>query len=110
MVETFTNLIDGNWVPARSGRTFENRNPADSGECIGEFPSSDSADVNAAVAAARRAYDEWRVVPAPERATILLRAASSVTTWPMWRPRFTWPAILHPSPPMSFIRNLSWRG
>ena len=71
----FVNLIDGAWVPARSGATFENRNPADSDDLIGVFARSGEADVVAAVEAARRAWDGWRLTPAPRRAEILFRAA-----------------------------------
>ena len=39
MPETFHNYIGGRWVPARSGRTFHNLNPA-TGEMLGEFPAS----------------------------------------------------------------------
>jgi aldehyde dehydrogenase (NAD+) len=78
MAETFQNLIDGNWVPARSGKTFENRNPADHDDLVGVFPESDEGDVNAAVAAARRAYEEWRLVPAPRRAEIVMQAATVI--------------------------------
>jgi aldehyde dehydrogenase (NAD+) len=76
MSETYHNFIDGKWVPARSGKTFENRNPANQDELVGNFPDSDESDVNAAVAAARRGYESWRLVPAPRRAEIVRRAAS----------------------------------
>ncbi len=76
MAETYLNLIDGRWVPARSGRTFETRNPAARNEILGVHADSDEADVNAAVASARRAYDEWRLVPPPRRAEVVARAAS----------------------------------
>ena len=72
----YGNLIDGSWVPARSGATFENRNPADTEEVIGLFARSDEADVAAAVEAARRAWDGWRLMPAPRRAEILYKAAA----------------------------------
>ncbi len=72
------NFINGEWVEARQGRTFENRNPANSGELIGIFPSSTHEDVNAAVEAAKAAYAKWRLVPAPRRAEILYRAAETL--------------------------------
>lgn len=68
------NYIDGRWVPARSGRTFLDRNPADLEDVIGEFPASGPEDVEDAVAAARRAFEAWRRVPAPRRGEILFRA------------------------------------
>ena len=59
----YQNYIDGSWVGARSGRTFENRNPANCDDLIGEFQDSSTDDVDAAVAAAARAYERWRLVP-----------------------------------------------
>ncbi len=71
----YRNLIAGEWVASRDGKTHVNRNPANIDEVIGEFPLSGEADVNAAVDAAREAYESWRLVPAPKRAEILFRAA-----------------------------------
>src|SRR5262249_56912527 len=69
---TFRNHIGGEWVPAAAGRTVENYDPA-TGELIGHFPRSGQADVEAAVAAAKAAYDGWRRRPAPKRGEILYR-------------------------------------
>src|SRR5689334_4723665 len=73
-VETkaFKNFIAGEWVDAASGETFESTSPA-TGELIGSFPKSGPEDVDRAVAAAREAYEEWRLVPAPARGEILYR-------------------------------------
>jgi alpha-ketoglutaric semialdehyde dehydrogenase len=71
----FKNFIGGEWVAAKSGQSYVNRNPANTDEVIGEFPLSGTADVDAAVGAAREAYKTWRVLPAPKRAEILFRAA-----------------------------------
>lgn len=75
MSHTCQNFIAGRWVPAASGATYENRNPANRDDLIGLCAQSAEADVAAAVAAARAAYAEWRLVPAPGRAEILYRAA-----------------------------------
>ena len=71
----FNNYIDGRWVPSRSGALVENRNPADHSDLIGLFQESTPEDAAAALDAARRAYGSWRLVPAPQRAEILFRAA-----------------------------------
>jgi acyl-CoA reductase-like NAD-dependent aldehyde dehydrogenase len=71
---TFHNLIGGEWMPAASGKTILNVNPADHDDIVGSFPSSGPEDMNAAVAAAKKAFATWRLVPAPKRAEILLRA------------------------------------
>lgn len=74
MTQEFLNFIDGKWVPAISGRTFESHNPAN-GELIGTIPLSDEEDVSLAVAAAERAFEFWRNYPAPKRAEIIHRAS-----------------------------------
>jgi len=71
----FKNFIDGEWVEASTGQTFENRNPADTRDLVGIFQRSAKADVDAAVEAAKRAFAKWRLVPAPRRAEIVFRAA-----------------------------------
>lgn len=71
MPKKFQNFIAGNWCDAQSGETFENRNPANWDEIIGVFPKSGPEDVDAAVKAARSAFDEWRLVPAPKRGEIM---------------------------------------
>jgi alpha-ketoglutaric semialdehyde dehydrogenase len=72
---TYPNYIDGTWAPSDSGETFENRNPANTDDLIGVFQKSTGRDVEAAVNAASRAYEDWRLVPAPRRAELLFKAA-----------------------------------
>src|SRR5262249_61288483 len=48
------------------------------GELIGTFPRSSAEDVDRAVAAAKEAYSDWRLVPAPKRGEILFRFAQLV--------------------------------
>src|SRR5260370_36211373 len=71
----FKNFINGEWVESRSGRAYENRNPANTDELVGMFVSGTEEDANQAVDAAKEAYKKWRLVPAPKRAEILSRAA-----------------------------------
>ena len=73
--KVYKNFIDGEWVEAASGQTFENRNPADSRDLVGIFQKSVKADVDAAIEAAKRAFSKWRLVPAPRRAELVFRAA-----------------------------------
>src|SRR5437764_3443704 len=75
---TYHNFIDGSWVPSVSGDLFENRNPANVDDLIGVFQKSTRSDVDRAIAAARRAYEHWRLVPAPRRAELLFRAAQLI--------------------------------
>jgi aldehyde dehydrogenase (NAD+) len=74
----YNNYIDGRWVPSASGETFENRNPANTDDLIGVFQKSTRRDVDAALDAAARAYETWRLVPAPRRAEILFKAAQLI--------------------------------
>ncbi|NDF83202.1 MAG: aldehyde dehydrogenase family protein, partial [Actinobacteria bacterium] len=54
-------LIGGEWRSAVSGETLDTLNPA-TGEVLGRIPAGAEADVDQAVAAARRAFDDssWR--------------------------------------------------
>src|SRR6476619_132829 len=72
--KTFMNYIGGEWVDSASGDTFESFNPA-SGDTIGTFPRSSAEDVDRAVAAAKTAFEDWRLVPAPHRGEMLYRFA-----------------------------------
>ena len=72
--KTYRNYIGGEWVDAAGGETFETKNPA-TGEALGVFPSSGVEDMDRAVAAAKGAYEHWRLVPAPKRGEILFRVA-----------------------------------
>ncbi len=72
---TCYNFIDGEWVSSVSGKLFENRNPANTSDLIGLFQQSVAADAVRAVDAAHRAYQHWRLVPAPKRAELLFRVA-----------------------------------
>ena len=74
MAETHQNYMDGKWVPASTGKTFLDTNPARPGEVIGEFQRSGPEDVDAAVSAAAGAHEEWRKTPAPLRGEIIARA------------------------------------
>ena len=73
--KTFQNYIGGDWVDSVSGETFESTSPA-TGDSIGTFPKSNAEDVDRAVAAAKAAYEQWRLVPAPKRGEILYRFAN----------------------------------
>jgi alpha-ketoglutaric semialdehyde dehydrogenase len=71
----FKNFVDGEWVEARTGNTFENVNPADTRDIVGIFQKSGAEDVEIAVESAAQAFKKWRLVPAPRRAEILYIAA-----------------------------------
>src|SRR5437870_5893493 len=72
----YKNYIDGLWTESSSGKTFDDINPADSGDVIGTFQESNADDLNGAVDAAHRAFQSWRLVPAPKRAEYLYAAGA----------------------------------
>ena len=79
MAQVFHNHIDGRWVPARSGQSFKNINPA-TGEVLGEFPASGPDDVDAAAQAARGAMRAWQLTPAPKRGELLYRLGALIAS------------------------------
>ena len=66
------NFIGGEWVAAAGEETFASVVPA-TGETLAEFPRSRAVDVERAVAAAKAAFDDWRLVPAPQRGEVIFR-------------------------------------
>jgi acyl-CoA reductase-like NAD-dependent aldehyde dehydrogenase len=71
MADKFRNFIGGQWVEPSTGEYFENRNPARNSDLIGLWPRSGKEDVDRAAAAAKAAFDGWRLTPAPERGALL---------------------------------------
>ncbi len=69
-------LIDGKWVDAISGKTFPTFNPA-TGEVLANVAEGDKADIDAAVKAARRAFDSgpWSRMTAAERGKLVWKLA-----------------------------------
>lgn len=72
-------LIDGEWVPASDGATFACVDPYENREW-GRVPAATAGDVDRAVRAARRAFDDdgWPQTPAPQRARLLRRLADLI--------------------------------
>jgi 1-pyrroline dehydrogenase len=65
-------FVNGDWADARSGETTEVINPATE-EVIAEVPKGDAGDVDAAVAAARAAFESWSLTTPAERSGLLHR-------------------------------------
>jgi aldehyde dehydrogenase (NAD+) len=72
-------LINNRWVPSESGKTFATVNPS-TGEEICQVAEADAADVDKAVQAARRAFDQgpWKKMRASERGRLLHRLADLI--------------------------------
>src|SRR5438270_11674659 len=74
----FANFVGGEWRPSRSGRTYEKHGPWRPAEVVGEFPSSDGADVDDAVEVAAGAFPAWSRLSGAARGEVLRRAADAV--------------------------------
>lgn len=72
-------LIGGKWVASESGKTFETYNPAD-GKVLAQVAEGGAADVDKAVAAARKAFEEgaWPKMSAAARAKLLYKLADAI--------------------------------
>jgi acyl-CoA reductase-like NAD-dependent aldehyde dehydrogenase len=75
-MKTVRNLICGNWLPAvvDEEKATLSFNPT-TGEPVAKFQPATERMLNDAVAAARRAFNNWRLTPAPHRGEILYKAA-----------------------------------
>ena len=69
-------LIDGRWVAASSGKTFDSIDPA-TGEVLARVAEGDRADIDLAVKAARRAFESgpWAKMSASERGRVIWKIA-----------------------------------
>src|SRR5262245_34715126 len=76
---TRKNLIDDEWMPAASGKTFPVYNPA-TGHVLVEVAQADKEDIDRAVRAARRAFDAgpWRKMTGAERGRLMWKLADLV--------------------------------
>lgn len=71
-------FIDGQWVDAESGKTFSTPNPA-TGATLAEVAEGDKADIDKAVAAARRAFEgKWSKLSARDRGRLLYKLSQLI--------------------------------
>ena len=78
MADTHSNYVDGEWIEAESGETFEVRNPADTNEVVGHYQGSGPGDAERAIETAAEAQEEWADTPGPERGRVLTRTAEEL--------------------------------
>src|SRR5256885_11437360 len=74
-MRSFQNFIAGEWVPARSGKTFQNQNPADTREVVASYPLSGQEDAATAIAAAQQAFAGWSAMTLVARGRVLSKAS-----------------------------------
>ena len=72
-MEHFDNYIDGKWTKSNSKKTFKNISPSNIKECLGVFPMSNKIDIDNAVTAAKKAFEQWKATPAPVRGKIIFK-------------------------------------
>ncbi len=70
-------LIDGKWVGAKSGQSFDVLNPADM-SVVGSVPDMGTEDVQAAIGAAQNAFEKWRTLLPADRAKLLTKWAKLI--------------------------------
>src|SRR5438132_14157338 len=72
-------FIGGKWLDSVSGKTFATINPA-TGQTICQVAEGDKADVDLAVKAARRAFEDgpWAKMNASERGRLLFKLADLI--------------------------------
>jgi acyl-CoA reductase-like NAD-dependent aldehyde dehydrogenase len=73
-MKTYQMLIDGKWIDAVSGETFDDKNPY-TGDVYARVPKGDAKDADRAMAAAYAARKVWSATPSLDRSTVLLKAA-----------------------------------
>ena len=74
-MRTYQNLIGGDWVPAKSGRTCRTLNPADTRETVAEYSIGGQADAGAAIQAAAGAFPAWSGMTPVARGRILSKTS-----------------------------------
>src|SRR5437867_8654046 len=74
-MKTYLNFIGGEWAAAKSGKTFQNTNPADTREVVAEYPLSGKEDAAAAIEAAKKGFPGWAAMTAIARGRVLSKAS-----------------------------------
>ena len=99
--------IDGGFVGSLSGDTFESLNPS-TNEVLAMAAAGDAGDVDLAVGAARRAFDEgpWPRLKATERAAVLREIAAAIRTH---ADEFIWREVADIGMPISQMKGLAAR-
>jgi acyl-CoA reductase-like NAD-dependent aldehyde dehydrogenase len=79
-MRTQSNFINGEWRPAKSGRTVQNVNPADTREVVAEYPVSGNEEALEAIGAAQAAFAQWRAATPVARGRVLSKASQILET------------------------------
>ena len=71
-------LIDGQWVESSDGEFILVENPSRKGSIVGEIPRGRAVDVDRAVRAAAKAFEEWRRVSPRERGKLMMKIGGAI--------------------------------
>jgi acyl-CoA reductase-like NAD-dependent aldehyde dehydrogenase len=74
-MRNYSNFIGGEWVGARSGKTYQSNNPADRREVVAEYPSGAREDAQEAIQAAAKAFPGWAANTPVARGRILSKVS-----------------------------------
>src|ERR1043166_8426961 len=74
-MRTFQNFVAGEWVSARSGKTFQNQNPADTRETVASYALSGQEDAADAITAAQQAFAGWSAMTPVARGRVLSKTS-----------------------------------
>ncbi|MDB6055727.1 MAG: aldehyde dehydrogenase [Verrucomicrobiales bacterium] len=74
-MRTYQNFIGGEWVPATSGKKYQNTNPADTREIVAEYASGAQEDAKRAIEAASKAFAQWKAATPVARGRVLSKAS-----------------------------------
>ena len=77
-MQKYSNYIDGEWIPAKTGEIFQNFNPADRREVVCEYPQSTKEDSAQAIQAAQGAFSGWSAMTSVARGRILSKASQTL--------------------------------
>ena len=101
-------FIGGKWTAPSTDRTIEVHSPA-TGEYVGRVPLATAADVDAAVAAARKAFDEgpWPSTPPDQRAAVIQAAVKLLEDR---KDYFTYLLTCETGQPPTIIETMHWAG
>lgn len=74
-MRSYQNFIGSEWVGAKSGQTFQNRNPADTREVVAQYPASAGEEARQAIEAAAAAFPGWSAMTPVARGRVLSKAS-----------------------------------
>jgi aldehyde dehydrogenase (NAD+) len=79
-MKKYLNFIAGQWVAARSGKTYQNTNPADNREVVAEYSAGGREEAQDAIQAAAKAFPGWAATSAVVRGRILSKTSQILET------------------------------